>query len=206
VRLYDFPRSGNCHKVRMLLAFLQLDWDAVPVDTSAGGTRTPEFLALNPRGQIPVLEDDGLVIWDSMAILCYLARRHGPEWLPMDAAPFARVMQWLAVSENELLYGLARARAALKFGRPCDMNDARANAESGLKTLETQLSRQQWLAVDRPTVADVACYPYVALAPEAEVNLAPYPGVRRWLGAVQALPNYVGMAGMFTDAAPGARS
>ena len=197
MKLYEFERSGNCHKVRMLLSMLGLSWESIPVDSPAGDTRRPEFLALNPRGQIPVLDDGGLVIWDSMAILCYLARQYGPEWLPMETIAFTRVMQWLAVSENELLYGLAQARAALQFGRPCDLEQARSAGESGLRTLEAQLAREQWLAGGRPTVADVACYPYVALAPEADVALEPYPGVRRWLGAVQALPGYRAMPGMF---------
>ena len=121
MKLYDFERSGNCHKVRMLLSMLELQWESITVNSATGETRKPDFLAINPRGQIPVLDDDGLVIWDSMAILCYLARQYGPEWLPMETVAFTRVMQWLAVSENELLYGLARARAALQFGRPLSL-------------------------------------------------------------------------------------
>src|SRR5512143_2542859 len=121
LRLYDLDLSGNCYKVRLLLSMLGLDYQKIPIDTRTGESQTAEFKRLNPRGQIPVLADGEVVIWDSMAILVYLARRYGNEqWLPSDALGEARVMQWLAVSENELLYGLARARAALKLGRPFD--------------------------------------------------------------------------------------
>ena len=95
-------------------------------------TLSEAFKRLNPRGQIPVLEDDGTVIWDSMAILVYLARRYGSDnWLPSDPLGEVRVMQWLAVSENELLYGWARARSVLLFGRDFDLAQCQAEAHDG---------------------------------------------------------------------------
>ncbi|MES9931011.1 MAG: glutathione S-transferase N-terminal domain-containing protein, partial [Candidatus Thiodiazotropha sp. 6PDIVS] len=97
LKLYDLDRSGNCYKVRLLLAMLDLDYERVPIDILSGETMTPSFKDLNPRGQVPVLIDDGIVIWDSMAILVYLARQYGDQsWLPEDALGEARVMQWLA--------------------------------------------------------------------------------------------------------------
>lgn len=194
LKLYDYPGSGNCYKVRLLLSMLGLDYERVPTDSTAGETLTPEFKRLNPRGQIPVLTDGEIVLWDSMAILVYLARRYGDgRWLPTDALGLARVMQWLAVSENELLYGLARARAALRFSRPFDVERCQADARPGLEVMEHQLSGQRWLAADHPTIADIACYPYVALADEAQVSLAPYPVAQAWLTRVEALPGWVAM-------------
>lgn len=194
LKLYDLNRSGNCYKVRLLLSMLRLDYRRVPIDSNAGETLTPEFKRLNPRGQIPVLADGDTVIWDSMAILVYLARRHGSEqWLPADPLGEARVMQWLAVSENELLYGLARARAALRFNRPFDPEQCRADARQGLKAMETQLGECHWLAADHLTIADLACYPYVSLADEAQFSLDPYPAVRAWLKRVEDLPGWVPM-------------
>lgn len=194
MRLYDFEASGNCYKIRLLLALLGLSYTRVPTNSLSGETLTPEFRRLNPRGQIPVLEDGTEVIWDSQAILVYLARRYGgSQWLPEPPLALARVMQWLAVSENELLYGLARARVILRFGRPFNLEDAQALGRAGLDLLESHLQGRQWLAADHATIADVACYPYVMLAPEGGLELEPYPAVQAWLKAVEALPGYVSM-------------
>lgn len=194
--LYDLDLSGNCYKMRLMLSMLGLDYERIIVDTRAGESLTHELKRLNPRGQIPVLVDDSTVIWDSMAILVYLVRRYGnKQWLPVDPLDEARVMQWLAVSENELLYGLARARAVLKMGRPFDLEQCQRDAQLGLETMEQQLGNQKWLAIAHPTIADIACYPYVALAQEGDVSLEPYPAVRTWLKRVETLPGWVPMVG-----------
>lgn len=196
LRLYDLDRSGNCYKVRLLLSMLGLEYERVSVDSTAGETQTPEFKRLNPRGQIPVLVDGETLIWDSMAILVYLARRYGgTQWLPDDALGEARVMQWLAVSENELLYGLARARVTVLFRRPFDLQQCHADARPGLEAMESRLAEHAWLAAERPTIADLACYPYVSLAGEGEFSLQPYAAVRAWLERVQGLPGWVPMQG-----------
>ncbi|WP_462329826.1 glutathione S-transferase family protein [Thiohalocapsa halophila] len=203
MRLYDFEYSGNCWKVRLLLDMLGLDYERVPVDSSRGETQTATFKAVSGRGQIPVLEDGDLRLWDSQAILFYLARRYGGSddgdgsndgaWLPPDPAGEAEVLQWLALSENELLYGLARARAALKFGRPFDVAACQAEGRAGLAVLEARLAEHDWLVGERATIADLACYTYVALAHEAEVALEDYPAVRAWCARIAALPGYRAM-------------
>jgi len=197
MKLYDRDISGNAYKVRLLLALLQVPCERITVDLPGGENRKPEFLQLNPRGQIPVLEDDGRVFWDSTAILVYLARRHGGEpWLPTDAAGMAEVMQWLALAQNEILYGLARARAINLFKRPWNLEEAQATGRRALEVLEGRLAGHEWLALERPTIADVACFPYVALAPEGGVSLEDCPAVKRWITRVQKLPGYVGMPGL----------
>ena len=196
LRLYDLDRSGNCYKVRLLLSMLGLEYERVSVDSTAGETQTPEFKRLNPRGQIPVLVDGETLIWDSMAILVYLARRYGDtRWLPDDALGEARVMQWLAVSENELLYGLARARVTVLFQRPFDLQQCHADARPGLEAMQARLAEHAWLAAERATIADLACYPYVSLAGEGEFSLQPYAAVRAWLERVQGLPGWLPMQG-----------
>ncbi|MEJ2478773.1 MAG: glutathione S-transferase [Acidihalobacter sp.] len=196
-RLYDFERSGNCHKVRLLLSLLHVEYERIEIDLRGGATEQPEFLALNPRGQVPVLADGDAVIWDSMAILTYLARRYDARWLPEEPLALARVMQWLAVSENEILYGLARARAVLLLNRPFDLEACQAMGRDALELLDAQLSRRKWLAGgDAPSIADIACYPYVALAPEGGLELTPYAAVRNWLQRIQAMPGYIGMPGI----------
>ena len=194
LKLYGYPISGNAYKVRLLLAFLNLPYEAINVDLMAGDTLTPEFKQLNPRGQVPVLCDGDVVIWDSMAILVYLARRYGNgEWLPNDAVQEAQVMQWLAVSENELLYGLARARSTLLLKRPFNLEQCQREGKAGLDVMEQHLATNAWLVAGQPTIADIACYPYVLLAPVGEVSLEPYPNVRQWLARMAALPNWVAM-------------
>jgi glutathione S-transferase len=197
MKLYDMELSGNCYKIRLFCALLGLSYETVPVDLLKGEHKTAAFLALNPRGQVPVLDDAGTLVWDSMAILVYLAKKHGDEqWLPTEPAPLARVMQWLAVSENEILYGLARARAVVRFNRPWDLPACQELGRSGLAILEAHLQRNLWLAADLPTLADIACYPYVALAPEGGVPLDGFPSVEKWIARMQALPGYVGMPGL----------
>ncbi len=192
ITLYEHPLSGNCYKVRLLLALLGLDYQSEQVDILKGASQTAEFKQMNPRGQIPVLRDGEALIWDSMAILVYLARRYGGDaWRPSDALGEAQVMQWLALSENELLYGLARARAVKVLGRPFDLAQCQAEGHAGLGVLEGRLQESEWLIGERPTIADIACYPYVRLAPMGEVSLEGYPAVRSWMARLEALPAFV---------------
>ncbi len=197
MKLYDSPASGNAYKIRIFLSLLGLEHQLAPVNLRAGESRTQAFLSLNPRGQIPVLEDGEIIIWDSQAILVYLARRYGgDDWLPLDPVPMAEAMQWLAVSENELLFGLARARAVKLFGRSWNLSECQQYGRAGLDVMEAHLANRQWLAAGRPTIADVACFPYVALAPEGEIPLDGYHNVLGWIGRVQNLPGYTGMDGV----------
>lgn len=192
MKLYDFQISGNCYKVRLMLSLLNLDYNKINIDVINGESQTDEYKKINPRGLIPALIDGETIIWDSMAILSYLARRYGGDsWFPQDALNLASVMQWLAVSENELLYGLARARAALVFKRPFNLAQCQDDANIGLMAMDQHLAGQQWLATQTPTIADIACYPYISLAHEGEVSLEPYPNVRRWMADLEALPNWI---------------
>jgi glutathione S-transferase len=196
VKLYDSERSGNCHKIRLLLSFASIPCETVAVDLAAGDHKKPGFLALNPRGQVPLLEDDGLAIWDSTAILVYLARKAGREdFLPLDPAGMAAVTQWLALAQNEILYGLARSRAVLLFKRPWNLEETQAAGRVALSVLEARLAAHSWLALDRLTLADIACYPYAALAPEGGIALDSYPAARAWITRIGALPGYVPLPG-----------
>jgi len=198
MKLYDLERSGNCYKIRLLLAFLGVPYERIPVALDQGEQKRPEFLRLNPRGQIPVLEvENGLAIWDSTAILVYLARRFGGEtWLPTEPAAMAHVMQWLALEQNEGRYGAARARViGLKvnsaLAKTGSFEESKQLAEAGFQVLEDRLSRAAWLVGDRATIADIACYPYTALYPESGETLDRYPCIRAWFGRMEALPGYV---------------
>ncbi len=197
MKLYDRDHSGNCHKVRLLLSMLGLEYESVPVDLGSGENRSPEFLSLSLRGQVPTLTDGDVTVWDSQAILVYLARRYGgEEWLPIEPVAMSEVMQWMAMSENELLFGLARARQNKMTNGPWPWDLVSEYGRSGLAVMNEHLAERNWLALDRPTIAEPACYPYVALAHEGEINLDDYPAVRAWLARIEALPGYVGMPGI----------
>ena len=196
ITLYGAPVSGNAYKARLLLNLLEVEFEEIDVNLRAGENRAGPFLALNPRGQIPVLVDGEVTVWDSQAILVYLARRYGEAWLPADPAPMAEVMQWLAVSENELLFGLARARAVLHFGRDFDLASSQAYGRAGLKVLEQHLAGNEWLAAGRPTIADVACMPYVALSHMGGIPLDDHPAARAWIERMRALPGFIAMDGI----------
>jgi len=197
MKLYDFELSGNAYRIRLMLALLGLDYQSVPLKLMQGEQREQAFLKLNPRGQVPTLDDDGTVVWDSLAILVYLARKYGGEkWLPLDAEGMAEVMQWLAVMENEVLYGLARARVIVKYKRAGNLEEAQLLGRKALDVLEQRLVARPWLALDRVTIADVGCFPYVALAPEGEIPLDNYPGVRKWIERIKSLPGFVPMPGI----------
>lgn len=197
MKLYDAPVSGNCHKVRMLLSMLGLEHEVVPISLPDLEQKSPAHLARNPLGTVPVLEDGDTVIHDSQAILTYLARKHGGEaWLPTDPAGLAMVSQWLSFAANELWNGPALARAAKLFNRDVDLARCQASAGNSLAIMDAWLDTHDWLTLDRPTIADIACYPYSAMAEAGEISLAPYGALNAWFKRIEALPGYVSMPGL----------
>jgi len=193
MKLYLVAVSGNSYKVRILLSLLKVPHELVFVDTRNKAHKKQPFLSLNPRGEVPVLEDDGVVLWDSAAILLYLARKHGGEqWLPVAPGPMAQVMQWVALAGNEIQFGLQYARRGILQDRwtAGTLEQGQAMGRVALNALELRLADHAWLALNRPTIADVACFPYVETAPEARVLLDPYPAIRAWLARCKALPGW----------------
>ena len=193
MKLYLTANSGNAYKVRILLSLLKVPHELVLVDTKSRAHKQPAFLKLNPRGEVPVLEDDGVAVWDSAACLVYLARKHGgDQWLPGAPAAMAQVMQWVALAGNEIQFGLQYARrGVLQDGWTAGtLEQGQALGRVALDALEMRLKDHAWLAMDRPTIADVACFPYIESAPEAKVPLEPYPAVKAWLARCKALPGW----------------
>ena len=186
-------RSGNAYKPRVLLEMLKVPYEKVMVDSGKKENKTEAFLKINPRGEIPALEDGGKVFWDSTACLVYIARKHGgDQWLPGDPAGMAEVTQWLALAQNEIRYGLQIGRGNLRGSRKWgNLAELQEHGRAGLKVLEGRLKDHPWLALDRPTIADLACYPYVHTAPEAGVPLEDYPAVTAWIKRLEALPGWV---------------
>lgn len=192
--IYDFETSGHAHRVRLMAALLDLEVELKPVDLLAGEQKSPEFLSMNPFGQVPVLKDGDQIISDSTAILIYLAKKYGDtSWLPDDPVGAAEVQRFLSVASGEVFRGPCAARLNQVFGMDFDLQTAQAAAEQLLITLDGILAEREWLATDQRTIADIACYSYIAHAPEGGVSLEAYPHVRAWLERVEALPKFVGM-------------
>jgi glutathione S-transferase len=195
IELYGHKLSGNSYKVKLFLSLLGIDYEWMNVDLLKGEHKSPEFLALNPFGQVPLLVDGETILADAQAILVYLARRYGGEgWLPLDAVPLAQVVRWLSTTAGEVRQGPEHARLYYLFKVP-DINIDRATqkAEFILTQLDRHLSDRTWLEFERPTIADIAVFPYIALAPDGNINLSTYPHILAWLDRVRQLPGYVPM-------------
>lgn len=195
ITLYDSRLSLNCYKVRLLLALLGAPYTRHPVDIRNGEHRAPELLARNPFGQIPVLDTGALALRDSQAILVWLARRHGNEqWMPTQAEDEALVNAWLAASAYELRLGPYEARLRKRAPFLCVTGDTQANnTERALRLYEERLRGRQWLALDHPTVADIAAFPSLAHASDGDVDLGGCSGILAWLDRVRGLPGFVGL-------------
>ena len=191
--LHGTRLSGHAHRVELLLRMLGLPY--IYRDSPAAVRGTPAFLALNPLGQIPVLEDGGLVLADSNAILVYLAKRYDPagRWLPEQPEAAAAVQRWLSLAAGELSFGAAAARAIMLWNMRPDVDPVRAKGvgERLFTFMEGHLvASGPFLAAAHPTIADLAFAGYVAHAPEGGIPLDPYPALRAWLGRVAALPGF----------------
>jgi glutathione S-transferase len=196
ITLYEFALSGNCHKIRLMLSFLGLDYRSVIVNGSERQQKSTDFLSMNPFGQVPVLTDGDLILRDSQAILVYLAKQYGNgQWLPDEAATLADVIAWLSTAANEVSLGPNRLRLHHKFGRVINLDESTRTTETLLQILGARLEKHPYLVADHATIADIAVYPYIALSPEGNIDLNGYPAVTAWLSRLQALPGYVDMPG-----------
>ena len=197
MKLYDLEPSGNCYKVRLFCALAKISIDLVPVDFMTGEHKSAKFLAMNPLGELPILDDDGYILRDSQAILVYLASKYGGEaWLPKDPAQAAKVIQWLSTAANNVQHGPGDARLVDLFGYKIDKPTTIANSNTILPIFEAHLAKNQWLEMGRVTIADIACFPYIALSHEGGVSLEAYPNIRAWIARMKALPNFIGMPGI----------
>jgi len=195
IRLHRHPISGHSHRVELALSLLGLPCELVNVDLMKGAHKEPEFLAKNVFGQVPVIEDGDVTLADSTAILVYLGERYdeaGRFW-PRAAQGKSAVQRWFSVASGPLASGPAAARLVRLLGAKLDYERAVAIAKQLFEALEGELTQRSYLVGSAPTLADVACYAYVARAPEGDISLEPYPGLCAWLARVEALPGFVPM-------------
>jgi glutathione S-transferase len=193
MKLYWHPLSGHAHRAQLFLSLIGAKFDLVEVDLAKGAQKTPDFLKLNSFGQVPVLDDDGVIVCDSNAILVYVAKKLGKtDWLPEDAKCAAAVQRWLSVAAGQIAFGPAAARLITVFNAPYNPEEVINRAHAILGLIEADLSGKNWIAGgSHPTIADVALYSYIARAPEGNVDLAQYPAVLGWLKQVEGMPGFV---------------
>lgn len=192
MKLYFHPLSGHAHRARLFLSLVAQPFELIEVDLAKGDHKKPEFLKLNPFGQVPVLIDGETAISDSNAILTYVAKKLGKsDWLPEDPTGAAHIQRWLSVAAGQIAFGPAAARLITVFGAKYNADEVIARAHALYSVLDRELATRQWLVSDRPTIADVAIYSYTARAPEGNVDLSAYPNVRAWLERVESLPGFV---------------
>lgn len=193
IKIHSFPLSGHAHRVVLFANLAGINHEVIDVDLAGGAHKAPEFLALNPNGQVPVIEDGTTVVSDSNAILVYLARKFAPSFLPTDPIAEAEVQKFLTLAAGELAFGPAAARLITVFNAPLPVDFCQATATKVLGRLEAHLEGRDFLVGDAPTIADVAIYSYTAHAPEGNVSLEEYPNVRRLLANIEALDGFVPM-------------
>jgi glutathione S-transferase len=192
MKLYQHPLSGHAHRAHLFLSLIGAKFELVEVDLAKGAHKAPDFLKINPFGQVPVLDDDGVIINDSNAILVYVAKKFGKtDWLPEDAKGAAAVQRWLSVAAGQIAFGPAAARLITVFNAPYNPEEVINRAHAILGLIEAELAGKTWIAgTAHATIADVALYSYIARAPEGNVDLSKYPTVLGWLKRVEGLPGF----------------
>ncbi|WP_420413494.1 glutathione S-transferase family protein [Roseibium sp.] len=193
VKVYSFPLSGHSHRIELFASLAGINHEIVKVDLAAGEHKQQPFLKLNPLGKVPVIEDGGVVVSDSNAILVYLARKYASNWLPTDPVEEAEVQRILSLAANEIANGPAAARLANVFGADVDTDRAKGIAAVVFEYFETHLNDREWLVGSKPTIADIAVYTYTAHAPEGDISLKDYPKIQALLARIEALPGFVPM-------------
>ncbi|MEX0302993.1 MAG: glutathione S-transferase family protein [Leisingera sp.] len=190
IRIHGFPLSGHSHRVELFASLTGIAHEVITVDLAAGEHKQPPFLALNPAGQVPVVEDGSTVISDSNAILVYLARKYAPSWLPSDPVQESEVQKFLTLAAGEIAFGPAAARLINVFNAPLDAEFCANVAARVLGKIDAHMEGRSFLVGDAPTIADVAVYSYVAHAPEGGISLEPYPNVRALLASIEGLKGF----------------
>jgi len=198
--LYSMQRSGNCYKVRLALAHLDIPHNLIEIDILKGDSHTPDFLAKNPNGQIPLLEiQPGHYLAESNAILWFLAE--GTPLAGDGAIERARVLQWMFFEQHAIVPNIGAAYfwlCLVKGGRDLQrhaLDDWMEEGTRSLSVLDKHISKHRYFAGDRFSVADIALFSYIHLADQSDFDLSPFPALRGWLTRVAAKPRHVPMEG-----------
>jgi len=198
LKIYGDSRSGNCYKIQLLCSEMGVDYDWEEVDIIAGDTRTPQFLAMNSNGKIPLLAlPDGRYLPESNAILFYLA--DGSEFFAGDAYARAEILQWMFFEQYSHEPNIATSRFIIKYlGNPADrqsgLEEKKIGGYKALEIMEQQLRRHAFIAGDNYNIADIALFAYTHVADEGGFKLDDYAAIREWITTIKGRPNFVPMA------------
>lgn len=193
IKLYDFPLSGHAHRVRLMLSLLGINYELIHVKLDEAEHLGEAFSQLNPFQMVPVINDNGFIVRDSVAIIAYLSTKYAPQWYPQDAESVAKIQQWLAIATKEIAEGPAAARLVNVFKAELEHDKLIKQSHHLLSIINEHLKDRKWLALDNVSIADIAAYTYIAHAPEGGVSLANYPHIISWLQRIEALEGFVPM-------------
>ena len=197
LKIYADSRSGNCYKIQLLCAEMGIDYDWQEVDILAGETRTPEFLAMNANGRIPLLAlPDGRYLAESNAILFFLA--DGSEFFAGDAYSRAEILQWMFFEQYSHEPNIATSRFIIKYlgsppERQASLEQKRAAGQQALAIMERQLLRHPYIVGDKYNIADIALFAYTHVADEGGFSLSDYPAIQAWIEHIERRPKFVPM-------------
>lgn len=196
IKLYDFELSGSCYKIRLLLNILDVPYEKVNVDFVNKEHRNEKYTKLNPFTSIPIMDEDGFILRDSAAMLVYLAKKYDKQsaWYPNDAASQARIQEWIATAGD--IMNAAAARLVKILNYPLDLPSLQQKAKATFKIMDAHLANRRFLALEHPTIADIACFPYTAMAGEGGIDLAPYPNILAWIDRMKRIPRFIPMPGI----------
>ena len=211
ITLYDFELSADCYKLRLMLSILGRRYDVVPVDIFPGHDHDAEWFRLvSPQGRVPALVDDdhdGLHDHVSVALV-HLAMHYDPTacwWDLYNLELTSEIEEWTHLAEM-LSRSAGAARLAVNFGADVNLADAQQEAHRLLRIVDEHLwfgerEGRDWLcSATHPTIADIACFPDIALCEEGGISRQDYPAVRRWLDRVKRIPGFTTMSGVFPTA------
>jgi glutathione S-transferase len=196
--VYGFSPSGNCHKLRMLLGHLGRDYQWIETDSAHGATRTPEYLAKNPNGRVPMIEtDDGRSMVESNAILCWLAE--GTPYFGGDAWQRAQTLSWMFFEQYSHEPYIAVARficgwTRIDSPRRTDLPKLRERGHQALAVMEKHLQSHAWFSGDAYGIGDIALFAYTDVAADGGFDLASYPAILDWLSRVRGTSGFIAMA------------
>ena len=197
LKIFGDSRSGNCYKLQLLCAEMDIPYDWQEVDILAGDTRTADFLTMNSNGKIPLLAlPDGRYLAESNAILCYLA--DGSDFFGNDAVSRAEILQWLFFEQYSHEPFIATSRFIIRYlGNPpekqMDLLQKKAGGNAALGVMEQQLAEHDFIAGNHFTIADIALFAYTHVADEGGFDLAGFPAIQQWIGRIHSRPGYIPM-------------
>lgn len=196
IKIYNAPMSGHCHRVRLAASLMNIPYEAKPISEFEGERKGPEFLEINPFGEIPVVVDGDVTLRDSNAIIIYLAEKYGSDgtWIPSDIVGRAQVHEWLSVAASHIYRGPNMARLIKLFNKPADYDSAVDVSKKLFVIMDDHLDGRTWLVGDNPTLADIACYSYMRVADDGGLDISDYVNINAWLAAVEGLDGFEPMA------------